>query len=85
MSCRLERLAVDAVADKTSFTGTMLHLLGARFQMHERPRPDRPKVSEMSVRAIERLVWRLISQRWVWNPVAHVVSRLHQLSPEKVW
>ena len=62
MRCRLEILTVDAVAGKTSFPGTMLELVGVRFRMHERPRPDRPKVSEMSVLAIERLVWRLISQ-----------------------
>ena len=85
MSCRLEEHTVDAVADETSFPGTTVQLLGVRFHMHERPRPDRPKVSEMSVLAIERLVWRLISQCCVWNPVAHVDSRLHQLSPDKVW
>ena len=79
-----KRHAVDVVADKTSFPGTMLELL-VRFHMHERSHPDRPKVSMMSVLAIDRLVSRLISQCCVWNPVAHVDIRLHQLSPEKVW
>ena len=57
-----KRLAVHTVADKASFPGTVVQFFGVGFHMHERPRPDRSKVSEISVLAVNSLVRRLISQ-----------------------
>ena len=75
-----KRHPVHAVPDKASFPGTV-QLLRARFTMHQRPCPDRPKVAEVSILALENLLRRRISQRRVWSPITEVDSRQHQLSP----
>ena len=80
-----QRLAAHTVADKAFFPGTVFQFLSVGFHMHERPHPDRSKVSEIGVLAVKSLIRRLISQCCVWSPVAQLDRSLHQLSPEKVW
>ena len=58
----------------------MVQLVRLSFNVHERPCPDRPKVSEVRILAVESLVRRRIGQRRVWTPITEVDSRQHQLS-----
>ena len=78
-----KRLAVHAVHEKASFPGTTAQFLRVCFNVHRRPCPDRPKVSEMNILAVESLRQRRISQRPVWGLITEVDSRQYQLSPEK--
>ena len=52
------RLAVYAVSGKASFPIAVLQLLGVGLVVHERPGPDHPKVPEVSILAVQRLVRR---------------------------
>ena len=78
-----KRLPVHAVPDTASFPGTMVQLLRVRFNVHERSCPDRPKVSEVRILAVESLLRRRISQRRVWSSITEVDSRQRQLSPNR--
>ena len=52
--------------------------------VHERLGPDHPKVPEVGIIAVERLVRRPVVQGRVWKPVAQEDSRLHQLPSTKL-
>jgi len=61
-----------------------VQILRVCFNVHEPPCSDRPKVSEVSILAVESLLRRRISQRGVCSQITEVDSRQHQLSPEKL-
>ena len=67
---------------KASFPSAVLQLLGVGLVVHESPGPDHPKVAEVGILAVERLVRRPVVQGCVWRPVAQEDSRLHQLPPK---
>ena len=64
------RLAVQAVPDKVSFLSAVLQLLGVGLVVHDRPGPVHPKVPEVGILAVKRLVRRPVVQGLVWRPVA---------------
>ena len=52
--------------------------------VHERPGPDHPKVPEVGIFPVERLVRRPVLQGCVRSPVSQVDCRVHQLPPKAV-
>ena len=62
----------------------VLQRLSVGLVVHERPGPDHPKVPEVGILAVKRLVRRPVVQGRVWRPVAQEDSRLHQLPQTNV-
>ena len=78
------RLAVHAVSNEPPFPSTVLQLPGVGLFVHERPGPDHPKVPEVGIFPVERLVRRPVLQGCVRSPVSPVDCRVHQFPPKEV-
>ena len=83
LGCRPETTCFLRCSQQASFPGSTFKLLRVFFNVHKRPSLDRPKVSVVSIFAVESLVRLRLSQRRSWSPMTAVYSRQHQLSPKK--